>query len=121
RPAGIVGLLVGLAIGLGFGVGYGRSFDAGFTLALVGAMVGGALAVVGGYLGSKELIARDDRREMQDLTGAVQAARSELSTNSSMLDDLVAQNFTNFREIHLYDTDYRQVITTLARGLPFDL
>jgi len=121
RPAVAVGLLVGLAIGLGAGFGYGGNFDAGFRAALVGALVGGALAVVGGYLGSKELIDRDDRRERQDLIGAVQVTRSEMSTNSAMLDHLKERRFLRFAEVHLYDADYRQVITTLARGLPMDL
>jgi hypothetical protein len=121
RPAVILGLLVGLAIGLGFGLGYGRSFDAGFRAALVGALVGGALAVVGGYLGSKELIDRDDERERNDLIGAVQATRSEMATNLAVVEDLITKGFVNFASARLYDDDYRQVLVTLARGLPMGL
>jgi hypothetical protein len=81
--------------------------------ALVGALVGGALAVVGGYLGSRELIDRDDRREKQDLIGAVQVARSEIATNAAFIHDMRQKHFVNFAEVQLYDADYRQVITTL--------
>ena len=121
RPAAVVATLGGLALGLLLGLGFGRSFDAGFRTGLVGALVGGVLAIVGSYLGSKELIDRDADREQRDLIGAVQATRSEMSTNNAVVQDLIARGFGNFANAMLYDGDYRQVITTLARGLPMDL
>lgn len=121
RPAVIVGMLVGLAVGVAAGLGLQRAFDPGFQAAFVGALVGGALAVVGGYLGSKELIDRDDRRERQDLIGAVQVVRVEISTNAAFIHYSRQKQFLDFAELQLYDADYRQVITTLARGLPMDL
>jgi hypothetical protein len=121
RPAAIVGLLVGLAVGVATGLGIGRSFDTAFRAALVGALVGGALAVVGGYLGSKELIDRDDRRERQDLIAAIQVARSEISFDAALLGDLIAQKFEKYLRANLHDSDFRQVNVALARGLPFEL
>jgi uncharacterized membrane protein YjjP (DUF1212 family) len=121
KPRVILAALVGFAIGLLVGIGITRTLRFDFLIAFMGAVVGGVLAMLASYLGSREMIDRDERREQQDLIRAIQVARSEISTNAALLTDMVARHFENFISVHLHDSDFRQVNTVLARGLPMDL
>jgi hypothetical protein len=121
-PAGgVVAISTALAVAFLAWFAFTRGFSPEFWIALSGALVGGVLAMVGNYLGSRALIDRERRRDERDLVGAIQVARSEISFDAAVLQDLVKRQFENFMRARLHDADFRQVNVALARGLPMEL